>query len=172
MNFEEMDNISMVIMFTLSEYLSKIDISLQDFLGEKIQKQAIKNKSEEIITTADFFEILEEIGMAVEENQHENLQEFLCVDSTHKNKLAISKIKTTLDEFNKNKKLKEKAFEYYKELAKDLQDEGDEMNLDDIEMKPNFQDNIGGEKHHDKYMEQFVRFNITIGTGFLKLSRL
>jgi len=159
-DFDKLDNVSVIIMFALSEYLSKIDLSLERFLGTKIQKQTIQMKSSkktvDLINSEDFFEILDEIGVGIEDKERMNLQTILCIDSAYKNKLSINKIKKVIDEFNTNEKFRTKAFNFYKEIAKDISEEDDiedhmlAYSPEDLEHKEN------KKQLQDDYMEQFV----------------
>jgi hypothetical protein len=159
-DFNKLDNISVIIMFALNEYLSRIDLPLERFLGNKIHKQTVQMKSSkktvDLINSEDFFEILEEIGVGIEDKEYMNLQTLLCIDSTYKDKLSIDKIRKVIDEFNSNDNFRNKALEFYKEMAKDVSDE------DDIEdhMLAYSPGNSGHKENkkelQDEYMEQFV----------------
>ena len=67
LNFEELDNISMVLMLALTEYLIQAKVPLYQLLGNAIYKQGVKTKSRQksvdLINSKDFFAVLEKIGV-------------------------------------------------------------------------------------------------------------
>jgi len=132
LNFESLDNISMIIMLALTEYLIKSKISIQDFLGEKIFKASPGGNSDkklDLINSKDFFAKLEEIGVKIEDEEHENLKIFLSADKEKRGKISILKLKKTVEEFALNETLREKARKYYEEMAENVEDEEEEQAL-------------------------------------------
>jgi len=136
LDFEAMDDISMIIMFALTEYLKKSNITLHEFLGHKIYKQKVQTKSSkknvEVVDLKDFFESIEIIGVSLEDKEHEALANFLCIDPAHKDKLAISKIKKTLEEFATNQELKHRAMNCYEEMANEMDNADYELNDEQV----------------------------------------
>ena len=121
LNFEMLDNISMVLMLALTEYLIQAKVPLYQLLGNAIYKQGVKTKarqkSVDLINSKDFFAVLEQIGVKLEEDEHENLKDFLCLDPKFKDKLYVKKIKKAIEEFAFNEELRSFARKCYAELA-------------------------------------------------------
>lgn len=130
LNFEELDNISMVLMLALTEYLIQAKIPLYQLLGNGIYKIGVKTKnrqkSVDIINSQDFFAVLEKIGVKLEENEHDNLKDFLCLDPKDNAKLYVKKIKKTIEEFAFNEELRTFARKCYAELADEEEEEQEE----------------------------------------------
>lgn len=126
LNFEGLDNISMIIMLALTEYLIKEKISLYEMFGPKIYKQVVQTKTTkrtvELISSKDFFEMLQQVGVKIEEGEHENLKDFLCIDAGYRDKFAVNKLKKTVEEFAFNDELRARAQKYYQELSDNLAD--------------------------------------------------
>eukprot|EP00826_Nyctotherus_ovalis_P015908 TRINITY_DN14563_c0_g1_i6.p1 TRINITY_DN14563_c0_g1~~TRINITY_DN14563_c0_g1_i6.p1 ORF type:complete len:240 (-),score=88.34 TRINITY_DN14563_c0_g1_i6:103-822(-) len=120
LSYQGLDSISKIIMLALAEYLAKSEMSLHELFAGAVYKQLIrakaKEKKVELINSADFFSILCRIGIKLEDTEHGNLKDFLCLDRNHRDKLYLKKIKRTLDEFATNEELREEAKNYYKEL--------------------------------------------------------
>lgn len=129
LNFEELDNISMVIMLALSEFLIRSNASIEDLFAEKIKQQKIKEGDETIevdyITNKEFFAILKEIGIEIEESEHDILKKFLSINEKFKEKISLDKLRATLEEFASNEELRKQAHKYYQELNEEQEnDEG------------------------------------------------
>ena len=135
-NYETLDEFSMVIMLALSEYLSKSQVSLADLFGNVIFKQTLQSKSKqkqvELIKSSDFFGILNEIGIKTEEKEHDNLKQFLCVSGHAKDKIWVKKLKLAVEDFATNEELRDFAHKCYDALA------GEEDN----ENEPNYKDEV------------------------------
>ena len=119
-NFESMDPISMILMLALTEYMIKNNIPLYDLFGDSIQQKAIKikgkEKSVEVILSSDFFAILDKIGIKIEDNEHEDLKKFLCLDKKCTNQIYIKRLKLAINEFATNEELREIARGHYDKL--------------------------------------------------------
>jgi len=131
----DLDKMSTVLLLALYEYITNDNTSIYDIFGKAIHKQPVQIDEDEleieIINSADFFEIINTIGIETEESQHDNLKEFLCIDPEYLDKFSIERLRMILDEFNKNESFREQAKKYYQELIEDdqLQEEGDVDNL-------------------------------------------
>lgn len=140
LNFDELDKISMVIMLALSEYVIKSNTKLEDLFAEKIEEQTIEEEGEKatlhFVSNKDFFAVLKEIGIEIDESENDNLKNFLCLDS-EKKKISLEKLKASLEEFVNNEELREKAHKYYQELN---EGEGDEENAGEESEKNNEKD--------------------------------
>lgn len=121
LKFEELDEISMVLMLALTEYIVKAQIPLTKLFENKIFKQTLqrnnKQKVVEMIKATDFFEALEGIGIKTEEKDHENLNKFLCISSHHQDKISLAKLKEAVEAFAFNEELREIAHKCYRDLA-------------------------------------------------------
>ena len=133
MNFEDLDKISLVLMFALTEYMVNSKIALYKVFGDTIYTQDIqidtKKLKIDLINSEDFFNTLNGIGISMEEKEHENLKTFLCIDPEYPDKLVVKKLKRTVEEFATNEKLRTNAYKCYQELA----DEKDEDEVEDEE---------------------------------------
>eukprot|EP00826_Nyctotherus_ovalis_P063559 TRINITY_DN9323_c0_g3_i1.p1 TRINITY_DN9323_c0_g3~~TRINITY_DN9323_c0_g3_i1.p1 ORF type:complete len:302 (+),score=122.05 TRINITY_DN9323_c0_g3_i1:24-908(+) len=123
MNFKELDKVSMVLMFALTEYMSNSKITFHDLFSDSIYKQEIQVDTEQLeidlINSESFFNVLNSIGIKMEKQEHENLKAFLCIDPEYPNKLVVKKLKRTIEEFSNNKELRDYAYSCYQELADD-----------------------------------------------------
>lgn len=123
--FDELDNISLVLMLALTEYLIREKVPLYDLFGEAVFKQEIQVDNKQIqldlIESKDFFAVMNGIGVNTDEKEHENLKAFLCLDPSYPDKLLLEKIKRAIQEFAENEGLRAKAQQCYQELV-----EGDE----------------------------------------------
>lgn len=130
-DFISIDEISLIIILALSEHLVKNKSSLQALLGPKVYVQG----NAEVIGSEDFFEIVEQIGVALESREHVKLKELLCVDAAHKNTLSLAKIKQLVDEFLRNEQLQDRAIKCYEDLMKKSGE------IDKQKMSPEFSNN-------------------------------
>jgi len=124
LNYSELDELSMVLMLALTEYLIKSNTPLYDLFGENIYQQPVKTKTKqkniELIDSQNFFSVLGQIGIQTEEGEHENLKKFLSLDpEKHPGKISIKKLKTAIEEFAFNEELRKKAHECYEALVGD-----------------------------------------------------
>lgn len=123
LRFEELDKISMVLMLALTEYLIKEKAPLYDILGEAVYKQAVKTKKRkktvDVIKSVDLFEIMYKMGIKTESNEHENLRNFLALNSAHRDLIYVKKLKRTIEQFATNEDLRARAHDCYKELVGD-----------------------------------------------------
>ena len=129
MNYKELDKISMVLMFALTEYMNNSKITFHDLFADHIYKQEVQIDSGQleidIINSEDFFEVLNKIGISMENKEHDNLKAFLYIDPEYPNKLVVKKLKKTIEEFGSSDELRNYAYTCYKEFADD-KDEGKE----------------------------------------------
>lgn len=130
MNFTELDKISLVLLFALVEYMLESKNSLENIFSQYIYKQDIEIDDEQttidLIDSGNFFKVLDKIGISMEDKEHENLKDFLCIDKEYSDKLVVNKLKKALEEFETNEELRKKAFKYYQELAEENGFEEDE----------------------------------------------
>jgi hypothetical protein len=126
MKIHKLNKVSMIVMLALAEYLKRKGISIEDLFEGKTYKQLVKTKVKQrtidILNTADFFEALDDIGIKVDDEQ-ENLKYFLCLDKNYSDKIHLKKLVKVMKEFTENEKLKEYARECYKELLGDADQE-------------------------------------------------
>ena len=128
-----LNNMSIIILVGLIEYLDKEGLTAEDLFGKKVYKQFVKTKTKQrtldILNTEDFFNILNDIGIIVKDRKEE-LIHFLCLDKSHSDKIHMKKLIKVLKEITINTELRECAYERCKEL----------LNEDKIEFESN--DNI------------------------------
>lgn len=131
-NIEDLDKVSMVLLLALSEYLSNTNNSLEKVFENVAYKQPVQIDEEEleidIVNSKDFFETINGIGIETEEEQHENLKAFLCLDPSYSDKFSLDKLRMAIEEFRTNEELRECAKQYYQELvdADQVQEDDDE----------------------------------------------
>ena len=113
-DFKSIDDISLIIVFALSEHLVRNKLDLQDLLGNKVRTQG----SLKVINSKDFFEIVEKIGVGLEDKEHVKLKELLSIDLANKNTLSLVKLKQLVEEFMKNEQLQDRAIKCYEEMTK------------------------------------------------------
>ena len=125
MQFEDLDNISMVLLLALTEYLVSAKTPLYDLFGNVIYKQPVQVDDKElevdIINSPDFFEVLHGIGIDTEEKEHDNLKTFLCIDPSYSDKFSVDKLKAAIEEFAVNEELRAHAQQCYQELVEEEQ---------------------------------------------------
>lgn len=125
LNYTDLDKVSVVILLALTEYLVNSNIPLYELFGETIYKQAAQIDNKEIqldlINSPDFFSTLKNIGINTENNEHENLKSFLCLDPAYPDKISVAKLKKSIEEFAVNEELKKYAQQCYHELVEDNQ---------------------------------------------------
>ncbi len=130
LKFDDLDQVSMVLMLALTEYLIKTKMPLYDLFAEAIYQQVVKTKSKqktvELINSSDFFGILCKIGIKMEENEHENLKKFLCLDPHYMDKVYVKKLKAAVEEFAFNEELRAIAQNCYKALIDEEKDDNPE----------------------------------------------
>eukprot|EP00826_Nyctotherus_ovalis_P019826 TRINITY_DN16161_c0_g1_i1.p1 TRINITY_DN16161_c0_g1~~TRINITY_DN16161_c0_g1_i1.p1 ORF type:complete len:266 (-),score=87.80 TRINITY_DN16161_c0_g1_i1:156-953(-) len=124
LDFSKLDQFSMILLLALTEYLIKSDTPLYDLFGSAIYKLPVKTKTKvkniEVIDSANFFKILADIGIQIEENEHEELKKFLSLNVNHyPNKVSVKKLKDSIEQFAFNEDLIKKAHEYYEALMED-----------------------------------------------------
>ena len=132
LNFNDLDEISLVLLFALTEYITSSKVALYNLFGDYIYQQDVEVDDQplkiELINSEDFFDVMAKIGIGMDEKEHENLKEFLCIDQEYSDKLMVKKVKKAIEEFAVNDKLRSKAYGYYKELAENIESEGDNIN--------------------------------------------
>jgi len=128
LDFEKLDEISMVLLLALAEYLLQAKVPLYKLFNQVIYTQQVKISSKiqtvELIDSIEFFKIIREIGVELEENEHENLKEFLCLDPKFKDKLYVKKLKKSVEEFAFNEELRSAAKKCYNNIVDDIGGEG------------------------------------------------
>ena len=131
-NLEDLDKVSMVLLLALTEYLSNTNSSLEKVFENVAYKQPVQIDDEEleidIVNSKEFFETINGIGIETEEDQHDNLKAFLCLDPNYSDKFSLDKLRMTIEEFKTNEELRECAKQYYQELvdADQVQNDNDE----------------------------------------------
>jgi len=135
LDFDKLDQFSMILLLALTEYLIKSNTPLYDLFGDAIYKLPVKTKAKvkniEVIDSSSFFEVLAKIGIQIEENEHEELKKFLSLNVNHyPDKISIKKLKDSIEQFAFNEKLIKKAHEYYDAL---LEEEGNPTILESAE---------------------------------------
>jgi len=132
LNFNDLDETSMVLLFALTEYMMSSKVAFYSLFENYIYKQDVEVEDEQmtvdLINSNDFFKVMEEIGIGLNENEHENLKLFLCIDPEYPNKLMANKLKKAIEEFAVNEDLREKAYDHYKVLAEDAVSNEDNHN--------------------------------------------
>ena len=130
LDFTTLDEVSMILMLALTDYLFKTTIRLYDLFGEVYYKQLIKTKNKtktvDLINSTDFFHILCKIGIKTESTEHQNLKQFLALDPNYEDRIYIKKLKKTIEEFATNQELRLFAHKCYdKMLNEDGEEEGE-----------------------------------------------
>jgi len=124
LNYDELDDISMIILLALTEYLVNKSLPLYDLFDNhisNIMSPNEPNKMLEFIAVANFFSVLKDIGIDMKDKGHENLQSFLSIDN-HKDKISLDKLKASIHKFATDDKLRERAHEHYIQFLKELED--------------------------------------------------
>ena len=105
----------------MTEYLLQGRVPLYDLLEGTI-KEINDNEGNpfEVISSKDFFKILEKIGIKMEENEHQNLKAFLSISSENDEYLALLSLKSAIEELATNKELNQKARKYYEEIQGEI----------------------------------------------------
>ena len=120
LNFDKLDKVSMVLLLALTEYLFVSKISLYELFGKVIRKELVDLddfKAEiSVISSTDFFDVLNRIQIETEENEDNNLKDIIAVDSRYPNKFSLDKLKAVIEEFATNSELRDRARECYLEL--------------------------------------------------------
>ena len=121
LDFNELDNVSLVILLALTEYLLQGKIHLYNLFEGFIKEiKDEEGNSYEVISSLDFFKILEKIGIKMEEKEYQNLRDFLSISTENNEFLAISSIKLSIEELASNTELNEKARKFYEEIQGEL----------------------------------------------------
>ena len=117
LNFKELDEISLVILFALTELIKQEKIEFNKLVKDKIETIDDPQLGNILaISSKNFFTFLETIGIKLEEDTHENLVNFLSISPQNKEYLTLEKIKLSIDEFLINNELNQKALKYYSKL--------------------------------------------------------
>eukprot|EP00826_Nyctotherus_ovalis_P016968 TRINITY_DN14957_c0_g3_i3.p1 TRINITY_DN14957_c0_g3~~TRINITY_DN14957_c0_g3_i3.p1 ORF type:complete len:324 (+),score=119.34 TRINITY_DN14957_c0_g3_i3:152-1123(+) len=126
LNCKELSSIQMIVMFALSEYAAKKEITIYDMFGDAIYQQPIKVKEEkrnvEMVESADFFGIAEKIGILLDGDGREEIKSLLCIDKKYPDKIYFKKLKAIVNEFAKSEELKQMAREHYEKFEKEYKD--------------------------------------------------
>ena len=129
LNFEKLDQISMVLMLALTEYLVKANVPLNTLFDKVIKKEpkeSSPNKMVEYVMVSDFFEVLQKIGIQLGESEDTTLNQFLCFDGGDPNKISVKKLKAAIEEFAFNEELREIAHKCYEEIIGEEDVESDQ----------------------------------------------
>lgn len=123
LDFKELDNISLVMLFALSEFMKSHNNSVEEVFADYIYQQDVEIDNEQatvdLINSEDFFKVLEKVGIMVEESEHNSLNAFLCIDPEFPDKFLVNKLKQALEEFKLNEELRAKVFKYYQEMVEE-----------------------------------------------------
>ena len=132
LNFKDLNKTSMVLLLVLSEYTANSNIPLEKIFESVIYKQPVQIEDEEleidILNSSGFFKIINDLGIETEPNQHDNLNNFLCIDQSYQNKFSLDKLNMAIEEFKTNDNLRETAKQYYQEFIDEgqVQDDNEE----------------------------------------------
>ena len=132
LNIDELDKISMVLLLALSEYSTNSKNTLEELFENVLYKQPVQIDDEEleidILNSSGFFKTINDLGIETEENQHDNLKNFLCIDQSYPDKFSLDKLKMAIEEFKTNDKLRERVNQYYREFVDEgqVQDDNEE----------------------------------------------
>ena len=120
-NFDNVDKITLVLLLALTDYLLKAKVPLYSLLQSKIFsiKDTTTNKNIELIKSKDFFGILCEIGINLDDSEYQNLNEFLAFKPGDNQQLSIIKLKKAIEEIATNEELNNLARNCYLELLGD-----------------------------------------------------
>eukprot|EP00826_Nyctotherus_ovalis_P032971 TRINITY_DN26583_c0_g2_i1.p1 TRINITY_DN26583_c0_g2~~TRINITY_DN26583_c0_g2_i1.p1 ORF type:complete len:167 (+),score=50.68 TRINITY_DN26583_c0_g2_i1:60-560(+) len=78
---QNMNSVSMILMFALTEYIVKNNVSFNVLFGKIIRKEVIKGKPVEYMQAKEFFSVLAKIGLEADEADYENLKSCLLYTS-------------------------------------------------------------------------------------------
>eukprot|EP00826_Nyctotherus_ovalis_P015584 TRINITY_DN14442_c0_g1_i1.p1 TRINITY_DN14442_c0_g1~~TRINITY_DN14442_c0_g1_i1.p1 ORF type:complete len:415 (+),score=115.81 TRINITY_DN14442_c0_g1_i1:48-1247(+) len=123
-DYEKLDEVSMVVLLALTEYLVKENIPLYDLFDDYICAVAVTDtegmtKTLEVIEVKGFLKVMQEIGIKVEDGWYGNLQELLAADN-HKDKINLDKLKDCIKKFATDEQLREKAHKHYMKLQSEI----------------------------------------------------
>jgi hypothetical protein len=164
MNFEKIGDRSICVIFLLTEYLLRNNMSLFTLYDGKIYDQLVKTKTKEsvveIIQSQDFFNIIKggivsETYLSIVDDTkvltegeayqtvEEDLQLFLCLDQNYKNLLLIKKVTKFIDELTIREDLREQALRVlpddldFNDLEEEINAYDDENNKDSLSHSKN-----------------------------------
>ena len=134
LDYSQLDEVSMVLMLALTDYVWKAEADLGEIFGEVVYQQAIKTKKKQItvdlINSSDFFAVLHKMGIKTDQSPHLNLQDFLCLDKNYRQKIYVKKLGDAMEEFAANEDLRMFAHQCYEHMLADEEayeeEEGDE----------------------------------------------
>ena len=140
LDYSSLDNVSMILMLALTEYLIKENIPIYDLFNESIYDQPVEGPDGaqttiEAIDAIGFFKVIQEMGIRTEEDGHENLQKFLAIVPEDLEKLSLNKLKEAIKRFASDEQLREEAHKYYMEFVNEANEDNRE-NETDPESKP------------------------------------
>ena len=131
-NFDNVDKVTLVLLLALTEYLIKAKVPLYSLMQSKINviKDKSNGKEVEIIKTKDFYNILNEIGINIDDSEHDNLNSFLALNSSDISTLSMIKLKKAIEEIATNEELNSLARNCYAELVGE-EDDSNNANMNE-----------------------------------------
>eukprot|EP00826_Nyctotherus_ovalis_P016079 TRINITY_DN14633_c0_g1_i8.p1 TRINITY_DN14633_c0_g1~~TRINITY_DN14633_c0_g1_i8.p1 ORF type:complete len:576 (+),score=161.26 TRINITY_DN14633_c0_g1_i8:421-2148(+) len=120
LSFDQLDKVSVLLLFALSEHMSDSRIEVEEMLREYTYPQNVEMGGKEmvvdIVDSKDLFSVIRKIGLNIEGDEHDNLKEFLCIAPEYPEKLVVSKLKKAIEEFRSNQELRDMAYRCHQEL--------------------------------------------------------
>ena len=119
-NFNEIDQYSLIVLYLLSQFLNKSTKSLYDIFINKIEIIHEEGQNYEVLKSSDFLQIINESIIKTKEMKFDNLISFLVYKKGKFDLLSVRKIQKIIRELNNNEEIKECAFHYIEDM--ELQD--------------------------------------------------
>jgi len=118
MDFNQLDQVSFALLIAILEFANSERLSIYQLIEHMIEKKKNeKGKETFVISTKNFFDILNQIGIEAKETDSENLIRFLSLDAKNKNYLEVRKIKNSIEELMNDEHLFQTAKQCYEELV-------------------------------------------------------
>jgi len=108
----ELDNVTIIILFVLKEYLQEQNVSPNQFFEKHIQQI----NSSDIISFQNFITSINEIGIKVEGKNLKNLKGFLKLSEEQTDVLSLKKLTDAIEQFKTNKEIEEYGRQCFQEL--------------------------------------------------------
>ena len=125
LNYEELDDMSMMLMLALTKHIDKNDISIYQLFKGFIRDIDCNENIIEVINTKDFFNIMNKIEIMNNSEPYGNLEKFLKLNE-NSDELDFDKIKKLLQIIDNDDELKETIQKKYKDLI--IENEPEENN--------------------------------------------